>query len=143
MDKRYLFEERDFDLKSRSDLPAWVQDYPEYYIQLKELRKRMDITQAKLAESIGMTWRSIPNIESGRVNPKISTLKKIAESLNTELFILLIPKKLPESPTDNKPSPKHETEQKAEIISKTNQLNETIAHNEDPSLKKEDIFFFD
>ena len=73
------------------DLPEWLLEYPELHIQVKVLRESQGISQQKLAENVGLTWRSIPNIESGSVNPKISTLKKIAEFLNCDLKILLIP----------------------------------------------------
>ncbi|MEN8222325.1 MAG: helix-turn-helix transcriptional regulator [Acidobacteriota bacterium] len=75
------------------DLPGWISGYPEFHIQVKAIREFQKISQQKLAENVGLTWRSIPNIESGKVNPKISTLKKIAEFLNCELKILLIPGK--------------------------------------------------
>jgi len=74
------------------DLPGWLSEYPELHIQVKAIRESQGISQQKLAENVGLTWRSIPNIESGNVNPKISTLKKIAEFLNCELKILMIPR---------------------------------------------------
>ena len=73
------------------DLPEWLSEYPELHIQVKAIRESQGISQQKLAENIGLTWRSIPNIESGNVSPKISTLRKIAEVLNCDLKILLIP----------------------------------------------------
>lgn len=76
---------------SLEDLPDWVSVYPEFHIQVKAIREYQGISQQKLAENVGLTWRSIPNIESGKVNPKISTLKNIADYLNCELKILLIP----------------------------------------------------
>lgn len=75
-----------------SDLPKWISEYPHFNVQVKAIRESMGISQEKLADNIGLTWRSIPNIESGKVNPKISTLQKIADYLNCELKILLIPR---------------------------------------------------
>ena len=73
------------------NLSEWLSEYPELHIQVKSIRESQGISQQKLAENVGLTWRSIPNIESGNVNPKISTLKKIAEFLKCELKILMIP----------------------------------------------------
>ena len=90
---KYKSSNIDFLRKSKTskDLPEWLSEYPELHIQVKTIRESQGISQQKLAENIGLTWRSIPNIESGNVNPKISTLKKIAEFLNCELKILIIP----------------------------------------------------
>ena len=113
---KYKSSNIDFLRKSKTskDLPEWLSEYPELHIQVKTIRESQGISQQKLAENIGLTWRSIPNIESGNVNPKISTLKKIAEFLNCELKILMIPGEgfnkpvpadIPSTETD--PSPVH------------------------------------
>ncbi len=91
-----------------ADIPEWITDYPELNIQVKTIRESLGISQEKLAENIGLTWRSIPNIENGKVNPKITTIKKIAEYLNCEFKILLIPKK-DLSETNRNISKKNET----------------------------------
>ncbi len=90
---KYKFSNNDFLQRSGTikDLPEWLSEYPSLPLQVKAIRESQGISQKKLAESVGLTWRSIPNIESGNVNPKISTLKNIAEFLNCELKILLIP----------------------------------------------------
>ena len=90
---KYKSSNIDFLRKSGTskDLPEWLSEYPELHIQVKAIRESRGISQQKLADNVGLTWRSIPNIESGNVNPKISTLKKIAEFLNCELKILMIP----------------------------------------------------
>jgi transcriptional regulator with XRE-family HTH domain len=51
------------------------------------------MTQEQLAKKVNRSLRSIQQIESGEAKPKISTLYKIAEALNTELKITLIPRK--------------------------------------------------
>lgn len=90
---KYKSSNIDFLRKSGTskDLPEWLSEYPDLHIQVKTIRESQGISQQKLADNVGLTWRSIPNIESGNVNPKISTLKKIAEFLNCELKILMIP----------------------------------------------------
>jgi len=51
------------------------------------------MTQEQLANEVDRTPRSIRTIENGEAFPRISTLQKIADALNAELSISLIPKK--------------------------------------------------
>ena len=44
-----------------------------------ELRKDMEITQAALADAMGVSRQTIISIESGRFNPSILLAHKIAE----------------------------------------------------------------
>lgn len=94
MDMKHNTAEKGFLIRSGTvdDLPRWISEYPEFHIQVKAIRESRGISQQKLAEEVGLTWRSIPNIESGKVNPKITTLKKIAEQLGCDLKVLLIPR---------------------------------------------------
>ena len=85
-----------------NDLPQWISEYPRLNIQVKIIRESKGISQEKLADNIGLTWRSIPNIESGKVNPKISTLQKIADYLDCEMKILLIPRESLSTQEDEK-----------------------------------------
>ena len=85
-----------------NDLPQWISEYTRLNIQVKIIRESMGISQKKLADNIGLTWRSIPNIESGKVNPKISTLQKIADYLDCEMKILLIPRESLSTQEDEK-----------------------------------------
>ena len=51
-------------------------------LRIKELRKRAGITQAELAEKLGLRSASaITMWESGERNPKSSIIPKIAETL--------------------------------------------------------------
>ncbi|MCH7535862.1 MAG: helix-turn-helix transcriptional regulator [Bacteroidetes bacterium] len=57
--------------------------------RLQALRVKLDITQEKLADDVGLTVESISNIERGIFGPKFENLEKIARSLNIpvkELF---------------------------------------------------------
>ena len=47
--------------------------------RLRELRKRNNMTQEKLAEIIGIEPRNILKIENGKSFPRISTMQKIME----------------------------------------------------------------
>lgn len=56
---------------------------------IRELRKRLYLSQADLAESSGLSCRWISAIESGRRDPKISTLRKLAKGLEIPLVLII------------------------------------------------------
>ena len=92
MNKRYLFtHEISNKLKSLDLLPEWLANYPDYSSQIKLLRETLGMTQMQLARKVNRSLRTIQLIESGGVTPKISTLNSIAEALNAELKIALVP----------------------------------------------------
>ena len=127
------------------DLPQWINEYPKLNYQVKAIRESMGISQEQLAENIGLTWRSIPNIESGNVNPKITTLQKIADYLNCDLKILLIPRvKLPMNKN------KHESMKKKEDTTQQKKLsfnrktdNNNISQTEEYAIEKKKEYFWD
>lgn len=49
------------------------------------LRKKMNLTQAALAEAAGATQQQIALIEKGQIDPRLSTLYKIAAALATDI----------------------------------------------------------
>lgn len=55
-----------------------------------EARKRKGLTQAKLAKKIGTKQSVISRLETGRANPTVSFLKKLATALNTRLEIRFV-----------------------------------------------------
>lgn len=59
--------------------------------KIREARERAGLSQAKLAQSLGMSRASVVNIEAGRQRPPVHILWQIAEKLGTETA-LLIPK---------------------------------------------------
>ena len=79
--------------KSTADLPAWLAHYPLFKDQIKLLRETLGMTQEQLARRVNRTTRSIQQIENAESTPKISTLHRIAEALNAELKIMLVPRK--------------------------------------------------
>lgn len=92
--KKYFFTEQiSKKFKAIEDLPEWLSNYPSFKDQIKLLRETLGMTQEQLGKMVGRSLRSIQQIESGEANPKISTLFKIANALNTELKITLIPRK--------------------------------------------------
>ena len=54
-------------------------------LKIKELRKRIGLTQEELAELIQMEQNSISVMESGRNFPTLGTLEKIAKVLDVNL----------------------------------------------------------
>ncbi|NIM18321.1 MAG: helix-turn-helix domain-containing protein [Candidatus Aminicenantes bacterium] len=84
--------------KSRNDLLKKLSNHPDYKDQVRILREFLGLTQEQLAKMVDRTPRSIRTIENGEAFPRISTLQKIAEALNAELKIALIPKTGPGIP---------------------------------------------
>jgi putative transcriptional regulator len=73
---------------------------------LKVHRARLDLTQEKLAELVGVTRKTINTVETGRFIPSTVLALKLARALNTsveELFQLNETRK--DSPPEN-PVPK-------------------------------------
>ncbi len=55
-------------------------------LKVKEFRKQHKITQEKLAEIVGVDNGYISKLEVGQNFPSISTLEKIAQALDVELY---------------------------------------------------------
>ena len=127
------------------DLPQWINEYPKLNNQVKAIRESMGISQEQLAENIGLTWRSIPNIESGNVNPKITTLQKIADYLNCDLKILLIPRvKLPMNKNKHESVKKKEdTPQQKKLSFNRKTDNNNISQTEEYAIEKKKEYFWD
>lgn len=62
---------------------------PRYEVveQLKAARKAQDITQETLAVRVGTKKSNISRFESGRYNPSLDFLVKVAESLGKQIQI--------------------------------------------------------
>jgi transcriptional regulator with XRE-family HTH domain len=52
--------------------------------KLKRLRTLNALTQAELAEKAGLTTAAVARIERDEVEPRPSTLRKLAEALNVQ-----------------------------------------------------------
>jgi transcriptional regulator with XRE-family HTH domain len=79
-------------LGSVKKVPEWLATYPDFKDQIKLIRETLGMSQEQLARLISCSSRYIQFIESGRAIPRISTLKKIANVLNAELKITIIPR---------------------------------------------------
>jgi transcriptional regulator with XRE-family HTH domain len=55
--------------------------------QLKERRETLKISQETLAELSGIGLRTLKQLESGKGNPTLSTLQKLAETLGMEIIV--------------------------------------------------------
>lgn len=55
--------------------------------QLKDARKAQDITQEVLAERVGTKKSNISRLESGKYNPSLDFLVKVAGSLGKQVQI--------------------------------------------------------
>lgn len=85
----------DFDVWLKEELkdPAFKAEFdrqqPEFAVinAIIEARRKKGITQKVLAKRIGTKQSVISRLESGRANPSIAFLKKLAQALNSHLEI--------------------------------------------------------
>jgi DNA-binding XRE family transcriptional regulator len=68
---------------------AWEALEPGY--QIARLRIMRGLTQQELAEKVGTKQPSIARLESGKTEPKISFLRRLAEALGADLEIRIVP----------------------------------------------------
>ena len=57
--------------------------------KVKSLRKLKNLTQEQLAESINVSWRTISNLETGRVIPKLDLIYGLAKHFDITIDELL------------------------------------------------------
>lgn len=60
-----------------------------FHINLKQLRKEFKISQAKLADTLGISDKTISSWESGRTEPNMKQLKQLSEYFNVSLNDLI------------------------------------------------------
>lgn len=90
---------KDFNIFLKESLknPIFKAEYdklqPEFAVIRAIIRARADngISQKELAEKIGTKQSVISRLESGRSNPSVAFLKKLAQALNSHLEIKFIP----------------------------------------------------
>lgn len=58
-------------------------------VRLREIRKSRGLTQEELGDLVGLTKASISFYESGKQDPGVDTLKRIADVLNVSVDNLL------------------------------------------------------
>lgn len=76
-------------LKDRDIRRFYKELKPEFELVRVLIRKRLEggFTQNELARKIGTKQSAISRLESGRYNPTIGTLRKVAEALNADLKV--------------------------------------------------------
>ncbi|MDO4575004.1 MAG: helix-turn-helix domain-containing protein [Planctomycetia bacterium] len=73
--------------------PEFKKEYdslePEYALieQILELRQKEGLTQAQLAERIGIQQSHLSRLESGNYNPSLAFLKKVAKGMGKKLIL--------------------------------------------------------
>ena len=55
--------------------------------QLRQVRKEQGMTQERLAEKVGTRKSNISRLESGRYNPSLDFLEKVAGGLGREIGV--------------------------------------------------------
>ena len=55
--------------------------------QLRQVRKEQGMTQERLAEKVGTRKSNISRLESGRYNPSLDFLEKVAGGLGREIAV--------------------------------------------------------
>lgn len=89
-------------------------------MKIKELRKKQNLTQLELANKIGVVESAISLYESGKREPDISTLIKLADCLNTSIDELVEHEFSKTQQTKNNQSQKQEqetmTEQEKQLL---------------------------
>jgi transcriptional regulator with XRE-family HTH domain len=56
-------------------------------ILIQERRLKLALKQEDVSEMIGISTKTIQNIENGKANPSLSTLQKLSEILGLALII--------------------------------------------------------
>ena len=70
---------------------TWEPIYDQVAARIKTLREAAGMTQAELAEEIGLSRTSLVNIEQGRQRVMLHQLQEIAEILGVPLLLLVDP----------------------------------------------------
>lgn len=81
-------------LKDPTILKAYQRFQPEFAIIRKIIQARVKdgITQAELAKKMRTKQSAISRLESGRANPSLNFLQRLASALNSRLEIRFLPK---------------------------------------------------
>jgi len=81
-------------LKNKKIKRAYEKLGPEFALIELIIKKRIEkgLTQKELARRIGTKQSAISRLESGKYNPSLAFLKKVAKALGAELKISLVKK---------------------------------------------------
>ena len=84
--EQYLKNEIENDIALQNEFNALQPEY-EIIRKLIETRIKYGLTQKELAKKCGIKQSNISRLESGKANPTIKFLQKIAQALDADLFI--------------------------------------------------------
>jgi predicted DNA-binding mobile mystery protein A len=80
--------------KDVGTLPKWLRHGISVFKQIRLIRQAFGMSQKQLAEKIGSDQKNIATLENKQLeDTRISTIKRIAEALNCDLLMTLVPKK--------------------------------------------------
>jgi predicted DNA-binding mobile mystery protein A len=79
--------------QSWEKVPEWLRSYVDTPDQIRLIREELGMTQEQLGKRIGSSGRIVRRIENREITPNLATIQKIAQAINTECKVLLIPKK--------------------------------------------------
>lgn len=68
--------------------------------ELQAARKRLGLKQQELAEQAGLSRMTVQRIESGAIDPRLSTLAEMARVLGLELVAVANPKSAQPDPAE-------------------------------------------
>jgi transcriptional regulator with XRE-family HTH domain len=76
-----------FKIKTFLYLPkkSHIMHFEDIVLQIKERREELNVTQETLAALSGVGLRTLKQFESGKGNPTLETLSKLAEALGLEI----------------------------------------------------------
>ena len=57
-------------------------------VQLRDARHRLGISQEALGKRLGMSQAQLPDIEKGKVTPRLASVVEIARALDQELILV-------------------------------------------------------
>jgi transcriptional regulator with XRE-family HTH domain len=72
--------------------------------QVTRLRVKRGLTQQQLARLVGTHQSSIARLESGRIEPRLSFLRRVIEALGGRLEVRVVPQEEPKIPETRRPS---------------------------------------
>ena len=78
--------------KERTSMIKATSPRQEIARQLKEVRKAKGMTQERLAELVGTKKSNISRLESGRYNPSLDFLVKVADGLGKQISVQVMSK---------------------------------------------------
>lgn len=74
-------------------LPAWLKSLGPWADQLKSIREVLGLSQKQLAKRLDTTQISMSRLENKNANPTLKTMTRIADTLNCDLIVAMVPRK--------------------------------------------------